>query len=56
MKEARVDADNRRVEVIYQKDKIDQQKVIDQIKELGLKGDVKLIARTVRHLFHKKSV
>jgi len=50
-----VDADNRTVEVIYQKDKLDSQKVIDQIKELGLKGDVKLIARTIRHLFHRKT-
>ena len=54
MKEARVDADNRRIEVIYQKDELDQQKIINQIKELGLKGDVKLIVRTIRHLFHRK--
>ena len=53
--QARVDADSRKVEVLYQKEKIDPQKVIDQIKELGLKGDVKLIARTIRHLFHSKN-
>lgn len=54
MKEARVDADGRKVEVLYQKDKVEPQKVINQIKELGLKGDIKLILRTIRHLFHRK--
>lgn len=49
-----MDADNRTVEVIYQKDKASQDKIIDQIKELGLKGDVKLIMRTIRHLVHPK--
>lgn len=55
MKEARVDADSRTVEVIYHKDKLDRQKVIDHIKELGLKGDIKLIVRAIRHLFHRKT-
>ena len=50
--EAKVDADNQKVQVIYQKEKINHQKIVDQIKELGLKGDAKLVARTIRHLFH----
>jgi len=53
VKEARVDADNQRVEVIYEKDKIERDKVISQIRELGLKGDMKLITRAFRHLFHQ---
>ncbi len=55
MIEARVDADGQKVEVLYHKEKINHQKIVDQIKELGLKGDVKLLARTIKHLFHRKT-